>query len=253
MMLLEPSTDNALNTEASSSYQSDPSSLEQQVQMSFEGGIYRGITFPRVAGSNCAYCRSRLMTTASCYSGGIGNITSVPGIHGRVSAAGVSGGHSNSFSSNWKELNRQSSAAASSINNSSSSPVPREFLRRKRSDDFESSSSNGGGDDSMQCTENEAEHIYGSEQLLNKPQAASMVNRQLGSRSREEEAAVQEVDYVSSSKRMKLDTHEEVAAAHMFNSLSIQKDVIGAVMSGGATSAAASGSSSPCAWKPRFC
>jgi hypothetical protein len=235
MMLLEPSTDNALNTEASSSYQSDPISLEQQVQMTLEGGIYRGITFPRVAGSNCAYCRNRLV--AASYSGGIGNITSVPGIHGSVPvlpppAAGVSGSHNNSFSSNWKELTRQSSAA-SSINNGSSSPVPRELLRRKRSEDFESSS-NSGGDDGMQCTENEADSISGSDQLFNKAHAIGMANRQLGSRSREEAASVSAaaavaVDFVSSSKRMKLDMHEEFAAAHMFNSLSIQKDVTGAV------------------------
>jgi hypothetical protein len=83
----------------------------------------------------------------------------------------------------------------------------------------------------MQCTENEADSISGSDQLFNKAHAIGMANRQLGSRSREEaaSAAAAAVDCVSSSKRMKLDMHEEFAAAHMFNSLSIQKDVTGAV------------------------
>lgn len=56
MMLLEPSTDNALNTEASKYYNSDQMSFEQQVQATLQGCRYVGVDFPSVVNVDCTVC-----------------------------------------------------------------------------------------------------------------------------------------------------------------------------------------------------
>lgn len=55
-MLLEPSTDNALNIEASTYYNSDQMSFEQQVQATLQGCRYVGVDFPSVVNVDCAVC-----------------------------------------------------------------------------------------------------------------------------------------------------------------------------------------------------
>jgi hypothetical protein len=57
MMLLEPSIVNALNLEASSYYNSDLTSFEQQVQRTLQGCIFKGVTFPSVINVECSFCR----------------------------------------------------------------------------------------------------------------------------------------------------------------------------------------------------
>jgi hypothetical protein len=56
MMLLEPSTDNALNIEASTYYNSDQMSFEQQVQATLQGCRYVGVDFPSVVNVDCTVC-----------------------------------------------------------------------------------------------------------------------------------------------------------------------------------------------------
>ena len=56
MMLLEPSTDNALNIEASSYYNTDQLSFEQQVQATLQGCRYVGVDFPSVIDPACVFC-----------------------------------------------------------------------------------------------------------------------------------------------------------------------------------------------------
>jgi hypothetical protein len=56
MMLLEPSTDNALNIEASTYYNSDQMSFEQQVQATLQGCRYVGVDFPSVINVDCTVC-----------------------------------------------------------------------------------------------------------------------------------------------------------------------------------------------------
>jgi hypothetical protein len=56
MMLLEPSTDNALNIEASSYYNTDQLSFEQQVQATLQGCRYVGVDFPSVINPTCVFC-----------------------------------------------------------------------------------------------------------------------------------------------------------------------------------------------------
>ena len=55
-MLLEPSTDNALNIEASSYYNTDQLSFEQQVQATLQGCRYVGVDFPSVIDPACVFC-----------------------------------------------------------------------------------------------------------------------------------------------------------------------------------------------------
>lgn len=55
-MLLEPSTDNALNIEASSYYNTDQLSFEQQVQATLQGCRYVGVDFPSVINPACVFC-----------------------------------------------------------------------------------------------------------------------------------------------------------------------------------------------------
>lgn len=55
-MLLEPSTDNALNVEASTYYNSDQMSFEQQVQATLQGCRYVGVDFPSVMNVDCTVC-----------------------------------------------------------------------------------------------------------------------------------------------------------------------------------------------------
>ena len=55
-MMLEPSTDNALNAEASAYYNSDQMSFEQQVQTTLQGCRYVGVDFPSVIREDCMFC-----------------------------------------------------------------------------------------------------------------------------------------------------------------------------------------------------
>ena len=60
-MMLEPSTDNALNAEASAYYNSDQLSFEQQVQTTLQGCRYVGVDFPCVIKEDCVFCVKRPM------------------------------------------------------------------------------------------------------------------------------------------------------------------------------------------------
>lgn len=60
-MMLEPSTDNALNAEASAYYNSDQLSFEQQVQTTLQGCRYVGVDFPCVIKEDCVFCVKKPM------------------------------------------------------------------------------------------------------------------------------------------------------------------------------------------------
>lgn len=70
-MLLEPSTVNALNLEASSYYNTNLISFEQQVQRTLHGCIFKGVTFPSVLNVECSFCRRSLNSSVHAMRNGM--------------------------------------------------------------------------------------------------------------------------------------------------------------------------------------